>query len=144
VALVGQETPVAHDERPVTARQRPGMPEGPDRLLDVREAAALLADPAALPGVPRGSIPGLLAVVEYLKASLWSRLVAAADSTPAGELSDDRDGLLTATEAAALLGMSRHWLYKNAARLPFTRRVGPRTVRFSAVGLRQYIASGRR
>jgi excisionase family DNA binding protein len=50
------------------------------------------------------------------------------------------DRLLTVKEAAPVLGMSEDWLYRNADRLPFTRRTGSRAVRFSERSLKRYIA----
>ena len=50
------------------------------------------------------------------------------------------DRLLTAQQAAQQLGVSKHWLYRHAATLPFTVRLG-RAVRFSAVGLQTYLDS---
>ena len=50
------------------------------------------------------------------------------------------DRLLTAQQAAQQLGVSKHWLYRHAATLPFTVRLG-RSVRFSAVGLQAYLDS---
>lgn len=51
--------------------------------------------------------------------------------------------VVDAAEAARLLGMSTTWLYRNARSLPFTRRLGPRTLRFSVAGLHKYLATRR-
>jgi predicted DNA-binding transcriptional regulator AlpA len=53
---------------------------------------------------------------------------------------DGPDRLLTVKQAAPILGMSTDWLYRNADALPFTRRTGRRTVRFSERALRRYLA----
>jgi predicted DNA-binding transcriptional regulator AlpA len=50
----------------------------------------------------------------------------------------DEDRLLDAGEAAQRLGTSPDWLYRRAARLPFTVRLG-RALRFSAQGIDRYI-----
>jgi len=42
------------------------------------------------------------------------------------------DHLLTTHEAVAKLGISADWLYRRADKLPFTARLGPRLLRFSA------------
>lgn len=63
--------------------------------------------------------------------------------TPEVKTNGSEDRLLTVDEAAERLGMSVTWLYKNAARLPFTRRIGQRTVRFSATGITRYLTSRR-
>lgn len=48
-------------------------------------------------------------------------------------------GLLDAKAAAERLGMSKVWLYKNSARLPFARKVG-RSLRFDAAGIDRWLA----
>jgi len=108
------------------------------------DLASLLADPMRASEVPLESVPQFLGDIERLRATLWSRLMvpqtanghARAEAEPPSE-----EDLLTATAAAKLLGMSRHWVYKNAAKLPFTRRVGPRALRFSAKAIRRYLGS---
>jgi len=52
----------------------------------------------------------------------------------------DPDELLTVEAAAERLGLGEGWLYRHAAKLPFTVRVG-RQVRFSARQLDAYIAA---
>jgi len=49
------------------------------------------------------------------------------------------DQLLTAPEVAARLGCSVKLVYRSAGRWPFTRRVGSRTLRFSAAGLQRWL-----
>ena len=61
---------------------------------------------------------------------------ASGDKGARGVLSSDR--LLTVGEAAALLGVSVKWLYRHAGRLPFARRLSPKVLRFSEVGLRKW------
>jgi predicted DNA-binding transcriptional regulator AlpA len=54
---------------------------------------------------------------------------------------NDIDRLLTADEAAAILGVNVRWLYRHAAKLPFTRRISRKNRRFSEAGLRRWIAA---
>ncbi len=51
------------------------------------------------------------------------------------------DRLLTPQEAATILGQSVPWLYRHAAKFPFTRRISRRNLRFSEAGLRRWIAA---
>jgi len=51
------------------------------------------------------------------------------------------DRLLTAEEAAKVLSVSPDWLYRNAKRLPFTRKLGPKMLRFSSQGIQKYLAT---
>ena len=53
------------------------------------------------------------------------------------------DRLLTATEVAAQLGLSRKAVYNHAASWQFTRRLGKATLRFSERGLENYLKNGR-
>jgi predicted DNA-binding transcriptional regulator AlpA len=51
------------------------------------------------------------------------------------------DRLLTAEEAAQLLSVSPDWLYRNAKKLPFTRKLGPKMLRFSHQGMVKWLAT---
>lgn len=55
--------------------------------------------------------------------------------------SDEADRLLDAEEAAAILGVSKDWVYRNRRRLRFTRKVGPKALRFSHKGIQRWIES---
>ena len=52
----------------------------------------------------------------------------------------DEDRLVDAGEAAKILSVSVEWLYRNAKRLPFTRKLGHKMLRFSSVGIQKYLA----
>lgn len=47
--------------------------------------------------------------------------------------------LLDADAAAQQLGMSKVWLYRNANRLPFARKIG-RSLRFDSAGIDRWLA----
>jgi predicted DNA-binding transcriptional regulator AlpA len=55
----------------------------------------------------------------------------------------DSDRLLDAVEAAKMLSMSTDWLYRHAKRLPFTRKLGPKMLRFSYLGIQKYLSTRR-
>jgi excisionase family DNA binding protein len=55
--------------------------------------------------------------------------------------SNDRDALLTPDEAAAMIGVNRRWLYRHSAKLPFTRRISRKSLRFSEAGLHRWLAA---
>lgn len=69
--------------------------------------------------------------------------VTVAQTVPVPSPQDGDDRLLTVNEAAALLGTSTDWLYRRSSTLPFARKLGPRTLRFSERGLRRYMDSRR-
>jgi len=49
--------------------------------------------------------------------------------------------LILNLKTAKLLGMSVKWLYRNAPKLPFTRKLGRKTLRFSHLGIQKYLAT---
>ncbi len=53
----------------------------------------------------------------------------------------DGDRLLDAEEASKILSVSPDWLYRHANRLPFTRKLGPRMLRFSYQGIQKYLTT---
>ena len=55
----------------------------------------------------------------------------------------EKDRLLTAQEAAKILSVSPDWLYRNTRKLPFTRRLGPKMLRFSRLGIEKWIGTRR-
>jgi predicted DNA-binding transcriptional regulator AlpA len=97
----------------------------------------LLRDPTHVAHVPLQAIPALLCQLAGLQSALLARLLM--DSTPLSIQAPDPDGLLDVTETAQRMGTSKDWLYRHADELPFTVRLGPRQLRFSAHGLAQYI-----
>ena len=83
--------------------------------------------------LPAPELPRLLGELEEIRATALARL-----SSPAGL--QVLDELLDVEQAAARLGVSTAYLYKNHSRLPFVRRMGT-ALRFSAAGLSDYIGA---
>lgn len=99
--------------------------------------------------IPVSAIPARLAEIAVqrgrlaaIENALLARLVL--HSAPRPDTSDSEDELVDARAASRLLGMSTHWIYRNASRLPFARRIGDRTLRFSVRGIRKYQATRQR
>jgi len=84
--------------------------------------------------LPAETLPAFLAHLAALEARVAARLAATTGRD------DGSDRLLTVQQAALVLGMSQDWLYRNADRLPFTRRTGRRALRFSERSLKRYLA----
>jgi predicted DNA-binding transcriptional regulator AlpA len=107
-----------------------GQPEQaePERRAvspDLRAALKLVA--SALP-------PGATISIER------DQLLALLDGEHASLTPDSTSTRLLDAEAAAdRLGMSKVWLYRNAAQLPFARKVG-RSLRFDADGIDRWLA----
>ena len=59
----------------------------------------------------------------------------------AGQNGQHGDRLLDAEEACKILSASPDWLYRHANRLPFTRKLGPRMLRFSSEGIQKWLTT---
>ncbi len=53
----------------------------------------------------------------------------------------ESDRLLTAEKAAQMLSVSPDWFYRKARKLPFSRKLGPKMLRFSHLGIEKWIAT---
>ena len=82
--------------------------------------------------LPIDEAPALLGELEQVKAAVWLKMTS---SAPAAAQHDE---LLDASVAAPRLNFSKDYLYRNAAKFPFTCREG-RSLRFSARGIDEYI-----
>jgi excisionase family DNA binding protein len=67
--------------------------------------------------------------------------IAEAVAKKIGSPKELEDRLLSAEEAAAILSVSEDWLYRHAKKLPFTRKLGPKMLRFSYQGIQKYLAT---
>lgn len=85
--------------------------------------------------IPPAELPRLLGDLEEIRAVALMRL------TPGAE-SQENDELLDVNEAAKRLHVSPHYVYRNAKRFPFARRIG-RKLLFSSAGLNAYLRRAR-
>lgn len=109
-----------------------------------RLLADLIEDPARVEAVPPGAVAPLLARLAALQSVLAARLLMVTAPTGGDGRGDPvlpADRLLAPEEAAPLLGVSVRWLYRHAKRLPFTRRLSRKALRFSESGLRKWAAA---
>jgi predicted DNA-binding transcriptional regulator AlpA len=85
---------------------------------------------------PTVELPQLIGELEAARATAWARLTApTVDKPPDSPHQEPRN--LDVAEAAKRLGMSRDWLYRHAAELPFALRIGRRVV-FDSVALERW------
>lgn len=84
---------------------------------------------------PTTELPGLIGDLEAARAEAWARLTAPASEPSVVAAAEPRN--LDVVEAARRLGMSRDWLYRHAAELPFALRIGRRLV-FDSVALERW------
>jgi predicted DNA-binding transcriptional regulator AlpA len=84
----------------------------------------------------------LITHLASLQSILAARLlVAPIQAKQEGLTPDGEDELLTTAEAAKILNVSEDWIYRRAARFPFTRRLSRKALRFSKSGLLKWRAA---
>lgn len=88
---------------------------------------------AAAQTLPVKELPHLIGQLAECQATAQARLNAAPAS-----ISEPHDELVAIDRAADRLGVSRDYLYRHAADLPFARRMGRKLV-FSSLGIDKYI-----
>lgn len=104
--------------------------------------ADLLQHPERVTDIPPEAIPPFLCQLTALQSALAARLITAtANAKREPEVPSKEDRLLTPEEAATFLGTTPRWLYRHARRLPFTRRLSRKALRFSEAGLRRWLAA---
>jgi predicted DNA-binding transcriptional regulator AlpA len=117
------------------------------RSSKIRAAlAVVVVHPERLANLPSDMLPDAIGETEALRARLLTRLLATAavEAKPGSKSSvKEPDVLFTASQAAERLGVDRRWMYRQAGRLPFTRRLSSGTLRFSRAGLERWIESKR-
>jgi hypothetical protein len=89
-----------------------------------------MSEPTILPEELRAELK------EIVRDALREELRADASST-----GTEQDNLLNSEQAAAIIGVSSRWLFRHAAKLPFTRRISRKNLRFSEAGLRRWLAA---
>jgi hypothetical protein len=101
--------------------------------MDVRTVAVNVP----LDSLDANELTGLLGQVEALRFRILSRLCPATPAPAAAQpVADAR--MLDIAETARRIGMSRSWLYRNASKLAFARRISNRW-RFDTRGLEKYL-----
>jgi predicted DNA-binding transcriptional regulator AlpA len=105
----------------------------------------LIANPSTASEVPIHQIPALVAklasaqaTLSALQGVLTARMLASHDNAATEE---PADRLLTAEQAAAILGVTKRWVQRRARRLPFARRLSAHAVRYSESGLRRWMSN---
>ena len=78
-------------------------------------------------------------LAEALAAILRPIIRQAVQEAMNGHREEDR--LLDAEEASRLLSVSSDWLYRHSRKLPFTRKLGAKMLRFSSQGIQKYLAT---
>jgi hypothetical protein len=109
-------------------------------LTPVPSLDELARDPAKAANLPPGVAAALLVRAAAVQSVLAARIASAEVAAPAPAPAAPADEMLTIDEAAALLRRSRRWLYRNADRLPFVKRVSRKSLLCSKARLMRWLA----
>lgn len=104
------------------------------------DLVALLKDQNRIAELPHGEAALALVRLTEIQLAITAHLTSLSPHQARPVKAESEDRLLTPAAAAERLGVSLRWLYRQSGRLPFTRRLTRKTLRFSEAGLRKYLA----
>jgi len=105
------------------------------------DRGVVVAGPTSVDDLSQAELLDVLDQLEVLQRPVLRRL---RDGPGEPSTAADRDEtLLTVAEVAERLEMSTDWVTRDAGKLPFTWRVGKRSLRFSSSGLSEWLRGGR-
>lgn len=107
------------------------------RPVEVPTLDAIAARPDCVRDLPRHALLDLALRCAVVQGAVLAAMTAAA---PNATTQPEPDRLLSAVEAAQILGQRREWVYRHADILPFTVREPGRRPRFSLKGIQAYIS----
>ncbi|HSY79339.1 MAG TPA: hypothetical protein VK884_07010 [Verrucomicrobiae bacterium] len=84
-------------------------------------------------------IPAALAQLAAAQSTLTARLLIEAAQAAARQ--DEETNWLSVEQAAAKVGRSPRWFYRNAKRLPFIKRLSRKVLLVSESGMMRWVAS---
>jgi hypothetical protein len=90
--------------------------------------------------VPAEQIPAAIAQLAAAQSTLAARMMTAA-TTAQSARHDEETNWLSVEEAAAKIGRSPRWFYRNAKRLPFLKRLSRKVLLVSEAGMMRWVAS---
>jgi predicted DNA-binding transcriptional regulator AlpA len=100
--------------------------------------ADIVDHPERMGEIPTDAIPAFLIQLASVHTALAARLMNDPNVGNGQQLKLDPDTLLTAEQAAQLLSVTPHWLYRRWKQLPFSRRLSRKVLRFSENGIRKW------
>lgn len=95
----------------------------------------ILSDPSRASDLSPIEAGEMLAKVAAIQTILMGRVLSGSP----GHSTVNEDRLLDVVEASKILNCTEDWLYRNAKKLPFAKRISVRQLRFSSHGIERYI-----
>ena len=107
-----------------------------DHLHIIPTLDELISSPEKAETLSRQEAMNMMARITAIQPLLLGRLASLGAENKETKAPDR---LLTAEEAAKRLNYSTDWVYRNAKKFPFTKRITPHRLRFSESGIEKYI-----
>ncbi len=98
----------------------------------------LLQHPDWAGEIPPEAVPPLLIQISAVQTALAARLIGSVQPDSTQLSKTEPDTLLTAEQAAKILGVNKRWLHYHWKKLPFARRLSRKVLRFSENGIQRW------
>jgi hypothetical protein len=92
-------------------------------------------------GLPKAALLSLLLRTAAVQSCLTAQLAAIGDVDEPIAVIQDEGAMLTPDEAAVILRRSSRWIYRNAEKLPFVKRISGKSLLCSKRGIYSWLAS---
>lgn len=99
----------------------------------------LARDPSAAVGLPSAALVALHLQCTAALSAIGLAWASSGQSGPQAPAENGEDRMLTPDEAASILRRSKRWIYRHADRLPFIKRLSPKSVLCSEAGIKRWL-----
>lgn len=115
------------------------------RIAAVPSLEDIARDPRCIAALERTSLSALLMRSAVVQSALTARLagIEASASVSKEPAADSDDRMLRVDEAAEMLRRKPQWIYRNAATLPFVKRISRKSLLCSKNGILRWLAARR-
>jgi hypothetical protein len=113
------------------------------RIAAVPSLDDIARDPRCIAALERTSLSDLLVRNAVVQSALAAQLasVEARGGVSREPAPEAEDQMLMVDEAAKMLRRKPQWIYRNAARLPFVKRISPKSLLCSKNGISRWLAT---
>ena len=116
------------------------MQAAPQKLIAIPDLEQLARDPDCARGLPPDALATLAARCAAIQTAIATAQLAAVETVHARNIEPaPQDRTLNADQIAAMLGVNRRWVFRNASKkLPFVRRISRKALAASESAVRRW------